>query len=78
MQEGADTRTLGYIYVAIVQTILLFGLETWVVNPRIKRVLGGFHHRVAHRILGKMPWQWTGEACNYHILGDAMREAGLE
>ena len=45
-----DTRKPGRFYVAIVQAILLFGLERWVVMPRIKRLLGGFHHRVERRI----------------------------
>ena len=33
-----DTQTLGIYYVSVVQGILLFGSETWVVTPRIKRV----------------------------------------
>ena len=28
-------------YLAIVQAFVLFGAETWVVTPRIRRVLGG-------------------------------------
>ena len=52
--EGADTRMLGHIYIAVVQSILLFGLETWVVTPHIKRIMGGFHQSVVQRILRKM------------------------
>ena len=51
-REGADTRTSGRFYIAIVQAVFLFGLETWVVTPRIKRLLGCFHHRVARRLSG--------------------------
>ena len=40
-------------YLAIVQAFVLFGAETWVVTPRIRRVLGGFHHQVSRRIVGK-------------------------
>ena len=32
-REGADRRTLGRFYVAVVQTVLLFGSETWVLTP---------------------------------------------
>ena len=35
------------LYLVIVQAILLFGAETWFLNPRIRRLMGGFHHRVA-------------------------------
>ena len=41
MQEGAGIRMSGSFCVAVVQAILLFGSEMWVVTPRIKRLLGG-------------------------------------
>ena len=40
-RDGADTRTLGGFYIAVVQYILLFGLEKWVVTLRIKQLWGG-------------------------------------
>ena len=49
-REGADTRKSGSFYVAVVQSILIFGADTWVEMPRIKCLLGGFHHRVERRI----------------------------
>ena len=39
--EGEDERTLGCFYLAIIKSILIFGLEIWVATPRIGRVLGG-------------------------------------
>ena len=47
-RDGADTRASGHFYVTVVQAIQLFGLETWLVTTHIKRILGGFHYRVAH------------------------------
>ena len=32
----------------VVQVVLIFGLETWVVTPRIGRALGIFQNRVDH------------------------------
>ena len=52
-REVADACTLGRIYVAVVQAVLIYGLETWVTKMRIGRVFGGFHHRVAHRMTGR-------------------------
>ena len=49
-REGADTRTLGIIYVEVVQVFLLYGLKTWVIKTRIGRFWGRFHHRVARRL----------------------------
>ena len=53
--EGADDRALGQIYLAVVQSVMMYGSETWVMTPCIGRVLGGFHHRVACRITGRQP-----------------------
>ena len=47
VREGADNPTLGRTYVAVVQAVLLHGLETWKMAPRIRRVLVGLHHSVA-------------------------------
>ena len=53
--EGADAQALGRFYLDIVQTILIVGAEIWVVTLHIRRVLGGFHHRVELLIKGKQP-----------------------
>ena len=38
---------LGVFFEAYVQAVLHFGVETWVMIPRIGRALGGFQHIVA-------------------------------
>ena len=35
VREGADKRTAGRFYVAVVQAVLLFGSETWVLTPQL-------------------------------------------
>ena len=47
----------GQIYLAVGQSIFLYGSEKWVMTPRIGRVLGGFHHKVARRLKGGKPWR---------------------
>ena len=37
-REGAYAKTLGHIYLEVVQTVMLYGSETWVMTPG----LGGF------------------------------------
>ena len=54
-QEGSDTRNSRNFYKAVFQVTLLFGEESWVVYPRIGRILGGFHHRVASRLANMQP-----------------------
>ena len=37
--EGADARTTGMFYIAVVQVVLLYVSKTWVVSPHIGRTL---------------------------------------
>ena len=55
IREAVDAWTSGQIYLALVQSVLLYISETWVMTPHTRRVLGGFHHRVAHRLTGRQP-----------------------
>ena len=41
-REGAEPRVSGFLFKAMVQAVLVFGSETWVVTPCMGRVLGGF------------------------------------
>ena len=54
-REGVYAWTPGNIYLAVVQSVLLYGSETWVMRPHIKRVLGVFHHRLDRRLTGRQP-----------------------
>ena len=46
---------MGNCFKAVVQAVLLFGAETWVLTPRVERALESFMHRGARRITGKQP-----------------------
>ena len=63
-QEGADPRTFGTFYKELVQETLMFSADTWVTTSKIGRTLGGFHHIVAHWIVGMQtskdtPGRWV-------------------
>ena len=52
-REGVDARTLGQIYLAVAQLIMLYGSKTWVPTSCVDRLLGVFHHRVDRRLTRK-------------------------
>ena len=52
--------------------------ETWVLTPRMQRVMGGFHHRVAHRLMGRQPQKGWDVGWVYPHMGDEITEAGLQ
>ena len=68
----------GNFFKALVQEVLLFGAETWVLTPRIERVLESFMHGAARRITGNQPRIGGDEKWTYTPLREAMREAGFE
>ena len=78
IREGADAQTSGHIYLAVVQSVLLYGSKTWVLMPFMKRVLGGFHHRVDLRLTGQQPWKGWDRGWVYPPMEDAKAEAGLQ
>ena len=53
--DGSEPHKYGTFYKLVVHATLLFRLETWVINLRIGRNLGGFYNRVAHRMAGMQP-----------------------
>ena len=76
-REGANKRVLGNSFKAVVQQVLLFGEETWVVTPRMDQALNSFIHWVARRITGRQPWRgWDGKLF-YPSLEGGVKEAGF-
>ena len=76
-REGADPKVSGNFNKSVAQVVLLFGAETWVLTQRMERDLDSFQYRVARRITGKHPWQWTDGSWDYPPLAEALGEAGL-
>ena len=62
-REGEDKRVAGKFFKAVVQAVLLFGAETWLLTPQIERALESFLHGAARWITGKQPRRggtWNG------------------
>jgi hypothetical protein len=72
------SRVSGMFYKAVVQSILLFGSETWVVTTPMLKALESFHQRVARRMARKQPYccrrtdKWI-----YPPIEEALEEVGL-
>ena len=48
------------------------------MTPCIGRVLGGFHHRVDHRLTGRQTWRGRDGIWIYPLLEAAMEEVELQ
>ena len=42
IREGAEPRVPAFFFNRMVQVVMLFDSETWVVTPHMERSLGGF------------------------------------
>jgi len=77
-REGANPRVSGMFYKAVVQSVLLYNCESWVVTPAVLKVLSGFHHRAARRITGKRGRYLVAEdRWVYPPIDGVLEEAGL-
>ena len=64
-------------YKAIVQTVLLFSSETWVVTPTLLHQLESFHNAATRQIAGKQAtldvqtgvWKWPPVAVEMTLAG---------
>ena len=62
----------------VVQVVLLFGLDTWVLTPRKERAMGSFQYRVVCRITRRQPRRREEGGWDYPPLATAVEEAIFE
>ena len=48
--ENTDPKIVARFHMTTVQTVLLFGSETWVTSTKMMQRLNSFHHRCARCI----------------------------
>ena len=76
-REGATPRISGNFFKAVVQQVLLFGAETWVVTQKMERVLSALLHGAARRLTGRQARREKDGEWYYPSLEGAMKEVGL-
>lgn len=72
-REGAKPKTMATIYKAVVQAVLLYGAESWVLSLAMEKKLNSFHHRCARYITGQHIRQnpdesWTCPSSEYVLI----------
>ena len=68
---GGDLRVSWTLFKAVVQAVLLFGSNTWVMTPHMGQNLGGVYHRVSHRLMEKKLWHIPDDIWQYPPFGKA-------
>ena len=67
----------GFFFKALIQSVLIFGAETWVVIPRMSKALGGFQNQVSIRLTIHLLRKTTEGAWRYTLAAAETEEAGL-
>ena len=62
-KTGATVQELEMFYKAVVQMVLLYGIESWVVMQAMLKVTKGFHYQVTQRIEGVSSQRVVDEVC---------------
>ena len=57
---GGNVQARGAMNKAVVQLVLLYGSDIWVVTRKMLKVLKEFHHRAVRRITGMKSKRGTG------------------
>ena len=73
-REGTAPRVSGFFFKAVIQAVLTFGADTWVVTPHMRKSLGGFKIQVAIWLTGKLPRKRTDEKWIYTSKAAAREE----
>ena len=76
--EHTPPRVAAKFYKAVVQALLLYGSETWVLSPTMLARLEGFHIRAAYRMARRhKPRRGPGNVWIYPKSEDVLEECGL-
>ena len=76
-REGLSPRQGAMFYKAIVQSVLLYGVETWVLTKSMMNILKGFHYRVARKLSGFHARPLGGGRWRTYKVADVLDAAGM-
>jgi hypothetical protein len=76
--DGASPRVMGYFYKEIIQSVLLYGVESWTLTERTIRRFHSFHNRVARYITGRHVRQREDGTYDCPPTVEVLADAGLE
>jgi hypothetical protein len=76
-KDGEDPKAMASFYKAIVQSVLLYGSESWVLTLAMEKQLQGFHRRCAQYITGQNIRQNKDGTWTYLSTENVLKMAGL-
>ena len=65
------------MYKAFVQSVLLYGCDSWMVTGAVLKLIDLFHHRLARRITGMTSWRMASEEWEWSPVAEALDTYGI-
>ena len=75
--EGANAKTMSKFYLTVVQAVLLYGADTWVVSKRNMDSLRSFHKRAMRYMTGLHIRKGEGDVWEYPDSEETREKCGL-
>ena len=76
-KKSFDAKSMGTFYKTIIQSVLLYGSETWVISNYMMKTLRSFHRRCARYITGKHIWKDEEDNWHHPDSNEILKLAGL-
>ena len=75
--EGASAKCMGKFYITVVQAVLLYGADTWVITQRNLKKLRSFHWRAVRYMTGRHIRKVSDNEWEYPEHEKLLKECGL-
>jgi hypothetical protein len=76
-KEGANSKAMASVYKTVVQAVLLYGAESWVLTLDLEKKLQSFHRRCARYITGQHIRQNPDGTWTCPSSAEVLSQAGL-
>ena len=76
-RAGLIVRAWVILYNTVLQTVLPYGINIWVVMGSMLKVQEGFHHRVARRVASNTAWHTVDGDWEWPPLADSLEIVGI-
>ena len=76
-KRGATVPARGMLYKAVAQTVLIYGIDSWVATRAMLKLFEGFHHRATQKIAGMTDRHTEDREWEYPLVVDALEAAGI-
>ena len=73
----AQVRAWAMMYKVVVQMVLFYRSESWVIEDAMVKVFEGFHNKIARRIVGNMDQHVGEEGWECPLEEEALEAAGM-